>query len=209
MVKIKICGITNERDLRLTQELGADYAGFIFHRPSPRYVEPDRVQAMIRGARTAARSISFVGVFVNEDIPTVRSIFEECGLDIIQLHGDESPEYCRELGLPHWKAIRMKDASSLLELDRFPGSTFLLDAFAEGSYGGCGRRIPADIAQKALGLGHRVLIAGGISVDNLAETLALRPFGVDVSTSLEERPGKKSEKKMRAFFQIIQGLRGR
>jgi len=209
MVRVKICGMTNEEDLRLAQELGADYAGFIFYPPSPRSVEPARVREMVRKAKAAEGRTSLVGVFVDEGIPTVRRIFEECGLDIVQLHGAESPEYCHELDLPYWKAVRVKNISSLLELDRFPHAAFLLDAFADGSYGGSGQRIPPDAAQEAISRGFRIIVAGGISAENLPEILTLRPFAVDACSSLEERPGKKSEFKMRAFFQIFQELRGR
>jgi indole-3-glycerol phosphate synthase len=207
-IRVKICGLTNREDLRLAKELGADYAGFVFYSKSPRRVDPARVKEMIREMKAGSGAHpAFVGVFVNESLSRVRRIFGECGLDIVQLHGDETPEYCLKLGLPYWKAVRLKDESSLLELDRFPGSTLVLDSFTEGHYGGSGRTLSLDLAKKALDRGCRAIAAGGISVENLREILALNPLAVDVCSSLEEEPGKKSEEKMRAFFQKIHELR--
>jgi phosphoribosylanthranilate isomerase len=201
MVKVKICGLTNEADLFLAQDLGADFAGFVFYPRSPRCVDPAEVKNMIRKAKArSVRTPAFVGVFVNEDPENVRRIRSECGLDIVQLHGDETPESCRQSGRPNWKAVRLKDESALLELDRYPDSTLLLDAFKEGRYGGSGRPFDPDLVKIALRRGRRIILAGGISIRNLSEALALRPVAVDVCSSLEEHPGKKSEEKMRAFF---------
>jgi len=207
-VQVKICGLTNGEDLRLAGELGADYAGFVFYSKSPRRVDPARVKEMIQKMKAdSGVHPAFVGVFVNESLSRVRRIFVDCGLDIVQLQGDETSEYCLKLGLPYWKAVRLKDESSLLELDRFPGSTFVLDSFAEGYFGGSGRMLSLDLARKAVDRGCRAIAAGGISVENLEEVLALNPLAVDVCSSLEEKPGKKSEEKMRAFFQKIHELR--
>jgi len=201
VIKLKICGLTKEEDLFLAQDLGADFAGFVFYSRSPRFVEPAEAGKMIRKAK--ARSVRvpvFVGVFVNEDPAKVRRIRSEYGLDIVQLHGDETPEICEQSGRPYWKAVRLKDESSHLELDRFPDTTFLLDTFQEGCYGGSGRPFRPDLVENAGRSGRRIILAGGISIQNLAEVLSLRPIAVDVCSSLEEYPGKKSEEKMRTFF---------
>jgi phosphoribosylanthranilate isomerase len=209
-VGIKICGLTNEEDLRRAQKMGADYAGFVFYPGSPRYVEPRKVVEMIRQARAdGLNRTAFVGVFVDEDMANVRRLHAECGLDIVQLHGHETFDYCCGLGVPVWKAVRVKDASSLLKLGAFPGLTVLLDAHCRGAQGGSGKRIPVDLVRRALGRGRQIIVAGGISAVNLPEIWPLRPFAVDVTSSLEERPGQKSESKMRDFFLKVRELRGR
>ena len=209
-IRIKICGLTNEADLRWTQELGAEYAGFVFYPRSPRFIAPRRAREVIRRTRAdGAKRTSFVGVFVDDDIRKVRRIYAECGLDIVQLHGHETLSYCRELGLPCWKAVRLKDETSLRELAAFPGLTLLVDAHVEGSFGGSGRRLPLDLVRIALAGGQPIVVAGGVSAASLPGIWPLHPFAVDASSSLEERPGKKSEHKMREFFEKIRQLRGR
>jgi phosphoribosylanthranilate isomerase len=197
MVKVKVCGLTNLEDLRLVEELGSDFAGFVFHRPSPRFVEPRLVKDLIG---QSSRKTAHVGVFVNERIDTVRRIYAECRLDIVQLHGDESPEYGAALGLPFWKALRIRDISSLGELERYGPGVFLLEAFVPGAYGGTGHSLDQEIVRRAVAAGATIVLAGGISTENLAAAVALRPWAVDLSSSLEEYPGKKSAEKVRCFF---------
>jgi phosphoribosylanthranilate isomerase len=197
VIKIKVCGLTNLQDLRLAEELGADFAGFVFHRPSPRFVEPRLVQDLIG---QSSGKTAHIGVFVNEMIDTVRRITAECRLDIVQLHGDESPEYCAALGLPFWKALRIRDMSSLAALERYGPGIFLLEAFVPGAYGGTGHCLDLEIARRAVASGATIVLAGGICAENLAAAVALRPWALDLSSSLEEQPGKKSAEKMRCFF---------
>lgn len=210
MVKVKICGLTNGPDARLALELGADFAGFVFYPRSPRAAAPAIVREIIRESKAGSRSnASFVGVFVNEEAEIVRRIFGQCGLDIAQLHGDETPEYCRCLGLPYWKAVRVKDESSLLSIESYGGDAVLLDTFTEGNYGGTGRAFPISVVRAAVERGLKIVVAGGISSANLPAVLAARPWAVDVSSALEERPGKKDAIKMREFFRKIREIGGR
>ena len=203
MVKVKVCGLTNLEDLRLAEELGADFSGFVFYRPSPRFVEPLLVKDLIG---QSSGNTAHIGVFVNAMIDTVRRVYAECGLDIVQLHGDESPEYCAALGLPFWKALRIRDMSSLAALERYGPGVFLLEAFVPGAYGGTGHSLDQDIARRAVAAGAKIILAGGISTENLAAAVALRPWAVDLSSSLEEHPGKKSAEKMRSFFSAWKDL---
>jgi len=200
MVRLKICGLTNAPDLRLADELGADYVGFNFSRTSPRFIEPGRAAYLIQSRTPGARR---VGVFVNEAIGTVRGIFEECRLDVAQLHGDESPDYCRELGLPFWKAVRVREPDAALrEIERHRDAVVLLDARVDGRYGGTGISFDPEVARRAIADGAKIVIAGGIGPDNLERTAALEPFALDVCSTLEQYPGKKSEEAMKRFFAI-------
>lgn len=200
MVKVKVCGLTNFADYRIACDLGADWAGFIFYQKSPRFISPERARRVIKRGRF---SVVKVGVFVNEPIARVREVFNHVGLDIVQLHGDEDPAYGQALGLPYWKVIRVKGLSSLEEMENYSCETFLLDACAGISHGGAGKAIDFSVLQKALGMERKIIVAGGVSVETVEQVISLRPFGVDVCSSLEEYPGKKSEQKMREFFQVI------
>ncbi len=200
MVKVKVCGLTNFADYRIACDLGADWAGFIFYQKSPRFIAPERARRVIKRGRF---SVVKVGVFVNEPIARVREVFYQAGLDIVQLHGNEDPAYCQALGLPYWKAIRVKGLSSLKEMENYSCETFVLDAWAGISYGGAGKAIDFSVLQKALGMERKIIVAGGVSVETVEQVISLRPYGVDVCSSLEECPGKKSEQKMREFFCAI------
>ncbi len=210
MVKAKVCGLTNRADLGLAIELGADFAGFVFYGRSPRAVAPAKARRLVRDARREYPGKAvYVGVFVNEEPDVVRRTCDECGLDLAQLHGDETPEYCRSLARPFWKAVRVRDKSALGALDAYGGEAILVDSFAANAYGGTGQPLSLPIARMAVALGRRVVLAGGISVRTLPEVLALRPWAIDVSSSLEDRPGTKSEVKMREFFRMLNRAGGR
>jgi phosphoribosylanthranilate isomerase len=203
-VKVKVCGITNAEDALAAVEAGADALGFIFFEKSPRYVVP-AVAAQIIAELPPL--VTAVGVFVNEGLASVRSIMDTCGLAMAQLHGDENASYCRELARPAMKAIRLKDRGSLLALAEYRGRGgvrgFVLDTFSELVYGGTGQvtdwRLSAEVAQSA-----RVLLAGGLTPENVAEAIhTVRPYGVDVSSGVESTPGKKDHAKVRAFLDAV------
>lgn len=200
MAKFKVCGLTHPEDYRLCLRFGVDYVGFIFHYRSPRFIDPATAAEIVKTGRGEARK---VGVFVNEKAATIREIVRLVGLDIVQLHGDETPRFCRSLGLPYWKVIRVKDGWSLLGMADYDCDTFLLDTFSPDEYGGTGRRFNPEIAREAIKTGRKIVIAGGLSAANIGEVLALHPFAVDVSGSLERFPGKKCPFKMKAFFDAI------
>lgn len=198
MAKVKICGLTRREDLALAGDLGADYAGFIFVPSSPRYVRPDDAAALAASVRTPRTAR--VGVFVDERPEKVRDIFRLCQLDVVQLHGDESPEYCRSLELPYWKALRPQHAADLERMEDYPEAVILLDAFVPGIHGGTGRPPAPGILEAAGKTGRRIVVAGGVSPENLESVLALRPWGLDVNSAIEERPGIKRAERLRLFF---------
>jgi len=200
--KIKICGITNFDDAAAAVEAGVDALGFVLYRKSPRYIEPHLVKQIIA---ELPPFVLPVGVFVNEDAKVVRDLMDSCGLVLAQLHGDETATYCETLGRPVLKAIRLKDRPSFLALAEFRGRAgvrgLLLDAYSEDAYGGTGRTtdwsLAAEVARAAA-----VLLAGGLTAENVgAAVRTVRPYGVDVSGGVEDRPGQKNREKMRAFVQ--------
>jgi len=203
MVKLKICGLTRPDDARLAADLGADYLGFVFHRDSPRCADPRQAR---KWNRTGSTGPLKVGVFVDAPGEAVRRIFEEARLDLVQLHGGETPEYVRELGLPAWKALRAKDISVIGELGRYMDSVIVLDSWEEGRPGGTGKPFNPEIVRRAVETGVKIVAAGGISDANIAKALSLRPFGLDVGSSLEASPGRKSGEKMRKFFAAWRAL---
>jgi phosphoribosylanthranilate isomerase len=201
-VKVKICGITNRDDAALAVEAGADALGFIQYRKSPRYVEPAAAKAIIAELPPFVLPI---GVFVNEDAAAVRSLMDECGFMLAQLQGDESAAYCQRLGRPVIKALRVKDRGSFLALAEFQGRAsvrgVLIDAFSDHAFGGTGHRVDWTLAAEAA-RAVPILLAGGLTPSNVAEAVRLvRPYGVDVSSGVEQSPGKKDPEKVKAFIE--------
>lgn len=195
---VKICGITNLEDALVAVQAGADALGFIFFPKSPRFV-PARTAAEIT-ARLPA-SLLKVGVFVDEPIESARRIMAEAGLTHAQLHGAESPEYCAQSPLPVIKALRVKDQSSLASLSQYQVHAFLLDSYVPGQHGGTGEKFNWDLAIQAKAFGPRILLAGGLTPENVAEAVAtVRPYGVDVSSGVESSPGRKDHAKVREFI---------
>ena len=200
--RVKICGITNPDDAAAAVEAGADALGFVFHRKSPRYVEPQVVKAIVA---SLPPFILPIGVFVNEEPKVVRDLMDVCGLALAQLHGAESAGYCETLGRPVMKAIRLKDRASLLALAEYKGRAqvrgFLLDAFAPDVYGGTGHTTNWSIASE-IAKSMTVILAGGLTPENVAAAIGtVRPYAVDVSSGVEATPGNKDHGKLRAFVQ--------
>lgn len=201
-MKIKICGITNADDAAIAREAGADALGFVMYRKSPRFVEPAVVKAIVAGLPPFVLPI---GVFVNEEPERVRALMDDCGFTLAQLHGDESALYCQNLGRPVIKAVRLKDRGTFLALAEFQGRAnvrgFLIDAFSDHAYGGTGQTVDWILAQEAA-RSMPIILAGGLSPMNVAEAIArVRPYGVDVSSGVEQSPGKKDPDKVKAFIQ--------
>jgi phosphoribosylanthranilate isomerase len=201
-VKVKICGITNVEDARAAVAAGADALGFVMYGKSPRCVNPAVASAIVAGLPPFVLP---VGVFVNEDVDMVRKLMDECGFALAQLHGDESASYCQSLGRPALKAIRLKDRGSFLALAEFHGRAnvrgFVIDAFGEHAYGGTGQTVDWALAAEAARAAP-ILLAGGLTPSNVAEAIRqVRPYGVDVSSGVEERPGKKDPAKVKAFIE--------
>ncbi len=201
MVKIKICGITNVEDAKIAVAAGADALGFVMYRKSPRFVEAAAVKRIVAGLPPFVLP---VGVFVNEELDLVRSLMDECGLALAQLHGEETGSYCQDLGRPVMKALRLKDRGTFLALAEFQGRAtvrgVLLDAFSNQAYGGTGQTVDWTLAQEAA-QSTPIILAGGLTPANVAEAITyVRPYGVDVSSGVELSPGKKDHDKVKAFI---------
>lgn len=196
-VKVKICGITNEKDALLACNAGADALGFVFYERSSRYIDPVQAGAIIK---RLPPFISTVGVFVNQDYAYVKHVGELTGIDLFQLHGDETPEFCLRFGNSAIKAFSVKDHATITGLSEFKVSAYLLDTFQEGIAGGTGKVFNWNLAGEAKKFG-RIILAGGLSPENVKEAVRkVQPYAVDVSSGVESEPGKKDEEKVRAFI---------
>jgi phosphoribosylanthranilate isomerase len=202
--KVKICGLTNYDDAAAAMEMGADLLGFNFYPKSPRYVRPEDATAIVH---KLPAFIDTVGVFVNSSIEEIREIAGRCQLDWIQLHGDESPDFCRWLACDSaklMKALRVKDANDLRQVDSYFTDAILLDAYDPKKYGGTGLTFDWNVIGH---IGRRVFLAGGINPGNAAAAVSLGVYGIDVCSGIEAKPGKKDHKKMKALFDNISHFR--
>jgi phosphoribosylanthranilate isomerase len=202
MVRIKICGITNLEDALLAAELGADALGFIFYPKSPRKVAPAEARAIIAKLPPL---VATVGVFVDEDAAAVRELASRLGLDWVQLHGQEPPEYCRSLGRRVIKGFRIQDQHSLSSLAAYRGAAqaLLLDTYQKGQIGGTGETFNWALAREAQKYGP-IILAGGLKPDNVAQAIAAaQPQAVDVASGVETEPGKKDPEKLKRFFAAV------
>lgn len=206
MTQIKICGITNIDDALCAAACGADAIGFIFHPPSPRYIEPKRAKEIIAALPAG---IATVGVFVNLDAEEVARTVEDCGLDLIQLHGDESPEYCRRFPPERViKAVFLRTPEELRALDAYDVRAFLADFREAGRYGGTGKRADWGLAAR-LGKSHPLILAGGLGIENIGEALAaVAPGAVDINSGCERTPGIKDHERMRRIVGMIREKKG-
>jgi phosphoribosylanthranilate isomerase len=207
MVRIKICGITNLEDALLAVSLGAHALGFVFFSKSARAVGPEEARRIIRELPPLVLS---VGVFVDEEAGAVRDLAAYAGLDWLQLHGGESPEYCRSLGRRVIKAFRIAGQESLAPLADYRGAVqaFLLDTYRPGLAGGTGETFDWDLARQAGEYGP-IILAGGLTPGNVAQAIAAaQPAAVDVASGVEATPGKKDPLKLRAFMEAIQKTEG-
>jgi len=201
MIGIKICGMTNIGDARSAVEYGVDALGFIFYPGSQRYVPPEKAKEMIQ--RLPCEVIR-VGVFVNQEMRAVKAIARFCNLSLIQLHGDESPEYCGQFsGFSLIKAISPRTEAEILRLGDYPVDAVLVDAYKQGRYGGTGKtsdwRLAIKIKER-----HPLILSGGLNADNIRAAIeTVRPQAVDINSGVEISPGKKDPEKMRKIIGII------
>jgi phosphoribosylanthranilate isomerase len=198
-VKVKICGITNVEDALATVEAGADALGFVFYEPSPRHVSVETAAAIIR---RLPPFVVKVGVFVDAEEDLVVRASGECGLSLLQFHGDELPDYCLQFGLMSMKAFRVRDAASLEALPRYATDAWLLDTYSPGKPGGTGETFNWELAVEAQKLGRPVFLAGGLTPETVEEAVRrVQPYGVDVSSGVEAAPGKKDLERVRKFIE--------
>ncbi len=197
MIKIKICGITNLEDALAAAEFGADALGFIFYRKSPRYIDPEKAVEIISQLPPV---IVPVGVFVNEREEKIREIQELTCIQAIQLHGDESPEFCQRFGVRVIKAFQVKDKESIKHMAHYHVGAFLLDSYRDGQRGGTGTTFDWHLAVVAKTFG-KIILAGGLTPENAAEAVKLvQPYGVDVSGGVEREKGFKDHAKIKKFI---------
>ena len=198
-MRVKICGITNERDALEAVDAGADALGFMFYKGSPRHIEAAVAAQIIA---KLPPFVAKVGVFVNESAEAIRALADQCGLDTLQFHGNETPEFC--LGFPRLKTIRafrIRDQESLPGLNAFRTDAWLLDSFVPGKQGGTGAVFQWELAHQISRTGPAVILAGGLTPQNVAAAISVvRPYGVDVSSGVEAEVGRKDVAKVRAFI---------
>ena len=201
MTEIKICGITNLDDALAAAEAGADALGFIFYSRSPRCITPEQAQEIIAGL---PRGIAKVGVFVNDDLERIEGIVGICGLDFIQLHGDETPDYCRRFPASTViKAFSPRSAADLKRAADYPVRAILVDAFAPGLYGGTGKTSNWELA-RAIGEHCPLILSGGLNSANIEEAIAtVSPDAVDINSGVESAPGRKDHYKINEIIEMI------
>jgi phosphoribosylanthranilate isomerase len=200
-MEIKICGITNMDDAAKAFAYGADALGFIFYAKSPRYVSPETAMRVIRNLPD---DISKVGVFVNHDSHAVKEIYDFCGLDLIQLHGDESPAYCSEFPQSILiKAIAPGSQEDLGTVKQYAVKAIMLDARESGLYGGTGKRSNWELAAKLKEM-HPLVLSGGLNPGNILSAIkTVSPHAVDVNSGVELSPGKKDPKKVQSVIETV------
>jgi len=205
-VAVKICGITDYEDASIAVELGAGALGFIFA-DSPRQITPQKARDIIRAMPPFVKT---VGVFVDEGPAAIKEIIHYCGLDLVQLHGDESPDLCCELMPYTIKALRIKDESSLRTSRIYHGKVraLLLDTYSKDKAGGTGKTFNWQLAIKIKKLGIPIILAGGLGPANIDGAVStVRPYAVDVNSGVEERPGKKSHTLMKDLMEKVRRIR--
>lgn len=196
-VKVKICGITTVEDALHAAEVGADALGFVFYERSPRHIRPESAREIVAALPPF---VTAMGLFVNADPGRIREIANFCALDVLQLHGDETPEGCLLPPYRTVKALRVKGEETLADLSRWPVSAVLLDAWVPDAYGGTGHRFDWGLAARAA-RERRIVLAGGLTARNVAEAVrTVRPYAVDVSSGVESSPGRKDPGKVRDFI---------
>ncbi|MBM3877252.1 MAG: phosphoribosylanthranilate isomerase [Verrucomicrobia bacterium] len=204
-VKVKICGITRLDDAVAAVEAGANALGFVFYEGSPRNLTSSQARAIIS---KLPPFVAKVGVFVNATEDFVRGRAGECGLDTLQFHGDETPEFCRRFApMKVVKSFRIRDAKSLAALEPYDTDAWLLDSHVEDKLGGTGVTFNWELAWQAKDHGRPVMLAGGLTPENVAEAIhEVWPFAVDVSSGVEDAPGLKNRKLVQMFIANVRAV---
>lgn len=200
-VRVKICGVRTLEEAEASVAAGADALGFNFWPSSPRFIKPEEATRIVAALPALIHSI---GVFVNEDAGRVREIYSQVNLDAVQLHGEETVQYCLDLHPARViKAFRVGEEFDPGSVRQYPVSAVLLDAKVEGQYGGTGKRFSWELAVKAQRFAP-VILAGGLTVENVAEAISfVRPFAIDVCSGVESEPGRKDLNRLREFMKEV------
>ena len=206
MTRVKICGIRTLPDALAAIEAGADLLGFNFYPKSARFIQVQTCAGIAVALKQLHPAIQLTGVFVNAPLEAVQEIRQTCKLDLVQLHGDESQAFCTAVGNGAFKAFRGVPDGELDSYARKQAPAFLLDAHVTGFFGGTG--VPADWqAAASLAQLYPLLLAGGLNPENVAEAIQLvRPWGVDVASGVEIRPGDKDSGRMKAFVAAVRSV---
>jgi phosphoribosylanthranilate isomerase len=201
VIQVKICGITNKEDALCATGCGAAALGFIFYPPSPRYIKPEDARKIISGL---PKEVVNVGLFVNEKVDEIKRVMKYCGLDMIQLHGDESPEFCREFpAFQVIKAVELKNDDDLNHAYSYEVAAILVDSRYAGLYGGTGRKANWKLACRTKNK-KPLILSGGLHENNIAEALqTVAPAAVDINSGVEFEPGNKDHAKLARIFEII------
>jgi phosphoribosylanthranilate isomerase len=203
MAKIKICGITNKDDAMWVANLAADYLGMVFAKESKRNISEKTALEIVS---VVPPYIKKVGLFVNEDPKLVDKIISRCKLDLVQFHGEETPEYCNQFKdkVKIIKAFRIKDEISLSVIPQYDVDFYLLDAFVDQEHGGTGMTFNWDLAVRAKEFGKPIFLAGGLTVENVVEAIKkVQPYAVDVSSGVEASPRRKNIDLMQEFINKV------
>lgn len=197
--RVKICGITNRADALHAVNCGVDALGFVFYPGSARCVDPELARRIIAELPPL---VSTVGLFVNENPARIRELVAFCGLNAVQLHGDEQPHQCSYPPCRVIKALRLKEPLAEPVLAAYKVAALLLDAYVPDQFGGTGQRCDWQQAA-AIAVRHRVILAGGLDAENVAAAVRqVRPYGVDVSSGVEKQPGLKDPEKVARFIRM-------
>ena len=201
MIAVKICGITSLKDAEMAVNYSVSAIGMIFCPDSPRYVDPANVEQWID---QIPDSVKKVGVFVNEQIDTINNITRQLKLEFIQLHGDESPEFCNGIIRPVIKVFRVGDDFDAIVLNEYDVHGFLFDTYKKGNPGGTGTRFNWDLIAN-LKTETPIILSGGLTPENVLNGIeAVNPAAVDVNSGVESVPGVKDEEKIKELFSVLE-----
>lgn len=209
MVRIKICGITNEQDALKAARLGAWALGFIFYKKSPRFISPFKAKKIMD---ELPPFVTPVGVFVNHNLGAMRDIINHTGIRVVQLHGDEDHHFCNRLKRYNVKVIkvfRVGESFDARQLTDYKVDAFMFDTLDKDAFGGTGKTFDWRMLKELKSQNVPIILSGGLNSQNVFEPVAeLRPYAVDVNSSVEEAPGKKDAKKVQQFIDIVSYISG-
>ncbi len=210
MVLVKVCGITNLDDALTAADAGADALGLNFYSRSPRYITPEAARTIVDTLRADYPNLLTVGVFVNESLETIEKIAAAAAVSALQLHGNETPEYCKALKNYHLiKAFSVSEGFAPKKVLEFEVAAIMLDAFDKNAFGGTGKLSNWTVARETRELFPKLFLAGGLSAENVADAInEVNPYAVDACSRLESAPGRKDHARMRAFVAAVRAASG-
>jgi phosphoribosylanthranilate isomerase len=202
MIKVKICGITNLEDAQAAIDAGADALGFVFYKKSPRYINPKIAQTIIQ---KLPNHITKIGVFVNAKEKEIKKIARLCKLDMLQFHGSESPQFCGKFNnYKIIKVFRIKDSINFKNIVKYNTFAYLFDTYVLSKIGGTGKKFNWGLIRNISSLGKPLFLSGGLTEKNVQTAIKIaRPAWLDVSSSVENKPGVKNKEKIKSFIAAV------